>query len=67
MRKINFVFAIHFHQPVGQLKIDRVQERCYSLLLRVFKEFSELKFTVHINGPLLLQMIEYYPEWISEI
>ncbi len=64
-----FVFAIHFHQPTGQLKrvSDRVFENSYKLLLEVLKEFSDLKFTVHVSGPLLLYASEYYPDWLNEL
>jgi len=67
--KINFIFAIHFHQPVGQLKWinDRIYERSYKLLLEMFEKYADLKFTVHISGPLLLFFNEYYPEWINRI
>ncbi|MET1160202.1 MAG: alpha-amylase/4-alpha-glucanotransferase domain-containing protein [Thermoprotei archaeon] len=69
MNKINFIFLIHFHQPIGQLKwvLDRIYENSYKLLLNIFREFSDLKLTVHVSGPLLLYMSEYYPEWISGI
>ena len=60
MPRINFVFAIHFHQPTGQLKWinDRVYENSYKLLLDIFKKYADLKFTIHISGPLLLYMLE---------
>ena len=69
MPRINFVFAIHFHQPTGQLKWinDRVYENSYKLLLDIFKKYADLKFTIHISGPLLLYMLDYYPEWVDEI
>lgn len=69
MRRINFVFAIHFHQPHGQLKWinDRIYENSYKLLLDIFKRFADLKFTVHISGPLLNYLREYYMEWLSQI
>ncbi|MEM0355730.1 MAG: alpha-amylase/4-alpha-glucanotransferase domain-containing protein [Desulfurococcaceae archaeon] len=69
MPRINFVFAIHFHQPHGQLKWinERIYENSYKLLLDVFKQFSDLKFTIHISGPLLQYMKDYYPDWLYEI
>ncbi|WP_440059533.1 alpha-amylase/4-alpha-glucanotransferase domain-containing protein [Thermogladius sp. 4427co] len=62
-----FVFAIHFHQPWGQLKkvLDRIFENSYKLLLDVFREFSDLKYVIHVSGPLLLYAQEYYPEWLN--
>ncbi len=69
MPKVNFIFAIHFHQPVGQLKWinERIYENSYKLLLEVFKKYSSLHFTVHISGPLLFYMLDHHPEWISEM
>jgi len=67
--RINFVFAIHFHQPAGQLKWinERIHENSYKLLLEMFKKYSDLKFTVHVSGPLLLYMMEHHPDWLSEL
>ena len=65
----NFVFILHFHQPHGQLKYvnERVFENSYSMLLEVLKDYSDLKFTVHISGPLLLYLKEHHEEWLEEI
>jgi len=69
MPRINFIFALHFHQPTGQLKWvnDRVYQNSYRLLLEIFKQYPDLKFTIHISGPLLLYMNEHYPDWINEL
>jgi alpha-amylase/alpha-mannosidase (GH57 family) len=60
--KVNFIFAIHFHQPYGQLKWinEKIYRNSYMLLLRIFKEFPDLHFTIHISGPLLLYMLDTY-------
>lgn len=65
----NFIFILHFHQPHGQLKYvnERIYENSYKMLLDVFKEYSDLKFTVHISGPLLLYLKDQHPEWLEEI
>lgn len=69
MKKINFVFVIHFHQPTGQFKWvnEKIYNNCYRLLLDIFKKYADLKFTVHISGPLLSYMREHYPEWLNEM
>lgn len=69
MPRINFIFIIHFHQPVGQLEwvLERIYNNSYKLLLEVFKMFTDMKVAVHISGPLLLEMNERYPEWIDGI
>jgi len=65
----NFVFLIHFHQPIGQLRsvIERIYENSYKLLLDIFREYSDLKFAVHISGPLLLYMRENHPDWLQDL
>ncbi len=69
MPRINFIFVIHFHQPTGQLDwvFERIYENCYKLLLDVFKRYTDIRLTVHISGPMLLEMIDRYPDWISEM
>lgn len=66
---VNFIFILHFHQPHGQLKNvnDRIFENSYKMLLEVFKEYSDLKFTVHVSGPLLLYIKDSYNEWLEEL
>lgn len=65
----NFIFILHFHQPHGQLLRvnERIYENSYKLLLETFKEFSDLKFTVHISGPLLLYLRDHHPEWLEDM
>ncbi len=66
---VNFIFALHFHQPHGQLKWinERIFENSYRMLLDVVKRYSDLKFTVHISGPLLLYLKEHHSDWLEEI
>jgi len=65
----NFIFILHFHQPTGQLRYvnERIFENSYKLLLDIFREFSDLKFTVHISGPLLLYLKDNHPDWLEEM
>ncbi len=69
MARINFIFTIHFHQPTGQFKWvnERIYENSYKLLLEIFKNYADLKFTVHVSGPLLLYMLDYHRDWIDEL
>ncbi len=67
--RTTFIFVIHFHQPTGQLKwiLDRIQRNCYELLLRVFKNYPDIKLTLHFSGPLLKMWEKYYPEYLSDL
>ena len=60
MKKINFLFAIHCHQPVGNF--DHVFEesfsRCYEPFLDILLKHPAVRCSLHYTGPLL--------EWIEE-
>ncbi|MEM0199324.1 MAG: alpha-amylase/4-alpha-glucanotransferase domain-containing protein [Desulfurococcaceae archaeon] len=66
---VNFAFVLHFHQPHGQLKWinERIFENSYKLLLSIMRDYSDLKFVVHISGPLLLYLEEHHPDWLNEM
>ncbi|MEM1879300.1 MAG: glycoside hydrolase, partial [Desulfurococcaceae archaeon] len=66
---VKFAFVLHFHQPHGQLKWinERIFENSYKLLLSIMRDYSDLKYVVHISGPLLLYLEEYHPDWLNEM
>lgn len=65
----NFAFVLHFHQPHGQLKwiTEKIFENSYYLLLDVLKNYSDLRFVVHISGPLLMYSREHHPDWLEDL
>lgn len=67
--KTTFIFAIHFHQPIGQVKwvLDRVQKNSYEMLIDILEKHKDLPLTLHFSGPLLLQWEEYYPEFLERL
>ena len=60
MKKINFLFAIHNHQPVGNFEhvFEEVFNACYRPYFEVLKRFPEIKTAAHFSGPLL--------EWLKQ-
>lgn len=69
MRKTSFIFVLHFHQPLGQYRsvLERVQHNSYELLLRVLRDYRDLRLTLHFSGPLLRYWGEFYPDYLSEL
>ncbi|MEZ0394417.1 MAG: alpha-amylase/4-alpha-glucanotransferase domain-containing protein [Desulfurococcaceae archaeon] len=69
MALANFVFALHFHQPYGQIRAvsEGIFSRSYALLIEVMEEYSDLDFVVHVSGPLLLYLRERHPEWLGSL
>lgn len=60
MKKINFMFAIHNHQPVGNFGhvFEEVFKVCYQPYFEVLKRFPKIKTAAHFSGPLL--------EWLKQ-
>ncbi|AKG38851.1 hypothetical protein MA03_05655 [Infirmifilum uzonense] len=67
--KSTFIFILHFHQPIGQLKsiLRRIQSNSYEMLLDLFSYFKDLPLTLHFSGPLLLYWREYYPDYLERM
>ena len=67
--KSTFIFVLHFHQPLGQLRsvMDRIQSNSYEMLLNVFSQFRDVPLTLHFSGPLLLYWRKYYPEYLEKL
>ncbi|HLG29216.1 MAG TPA: alpha-amylase/4-alpha-glucanotransferase domain-containing protein [Candidatus Brocadiales bacterium] len=59
MKKINFVFAIHNHQPVGNFDnvIEDACNKAYQPFLDIMSKYPEIRFNMHFSGSLL--------EWIQ--
>ncbi len=69
MQTVNFVFAIHNHQPIGNF--DSVFEEAYRSAYRPFLEVLErhpsVRFTQHWTGTLLEWIADHHPELIDRI
>jgi len=69
MQTINFVFAVHNHQPIGNF--DSVFEEAfntsYKPFLDVLERHPSVKITQHWTGPLLEWIGANHPEFIDRI
>ncbi len=54
MKKIDLVFGIHLHQPVGNFEsvFRLAAEKSYIPFLKIVKDYPFFKFALHISGPL---------------
>ena len=50
-----FVFALHCHQPAGNLPqvMQEAYARCYEPLLQTIQRFPQVKVCLHMSGALL--------------
>src|SRR5665213_287442 len=60
MKKVNFIFGVHNHQPVGNFSqvFEALYDKSYEPFLRILHKHPKVKCTFHVTGPLL--------EWIEE-
>jgi hypothetical protein len=67
MKKINFMFAVHNHQPVGNFGhvFEDVFKVCYQPYFEVLEQFPEIKTAVHFSGPLLEWLKEHRPDYLE--
>ncbi len=67
MNKINFMFAIHNHQPVGNFGhvFEEVFKACYQPYFEVLKGFPKIKTAAHFSGPLLEWLKQHRPDYLK--
>ncbi|MCB1196117.1 DUF1926 domain-containing protein, partial [bacterium] len=69
MKKINFLFGIHCHQPVGNF--DHVFREsfqlCYEPFLDVLSRHPGVRCALHYTGPLLEWIEQNRPEYFDKI
>ncbi len=69
MDSINFIFAVHNHQPIGNFDFvfEEVYQKSYKPFLDVVEEFPEIKITQHYTGILIEWLQQHHPEFISRL
>lgn len=69
MKKINFAFGIHCHQPVGNFDFvfDEAYHKSYQPFLNVAEKFPEFKLNIHYTGILLEWIRMHYPGHIRQL
>lgn len=69
MKKINFIFGVHNHQPVGNFDFvfEMAMKKAYLPFLDVFEKFKNLKVAIHNSGCLLEWMEKNSPEYIDRV
>ena len=69
MKTIAFSFAVHNHQPIGNLEkvFEEAYRHSYEPFLDVLKRHPAVKFTQHWTGPLLEWLHNRHPAFIEEM
>lgn len=69
MNKVNFLFGIHNHQPVGNFGfvIEEAYEKSYKPFIETLEKFPNIKMAIHFTGWLLDELAKKYPDYIKKV
>jgi 4-alpha-glucanotransferase len=69
VKKINFIFGVHNHQPVGNFGqvFEALYDKSYEPFLSILRKHPKVKCTFHITGPLLEWIEENKPEYFKTL
>lgn len=69
MKKIQFIFGIHLHQPVGNFDwvFEDAYQKSYRPIIDTLKKYSSISVVIHISGSLIEWLEENHPEYLDEI
>ncbi len=68
-KKINLLFAVHNHQPVGNFAdvFRRGWENCYGPFLDTLEKNAQFRLALHYSGSLLEWLEENRPDFLSRL
>jgi 4-alpha-glucanotransferase len=66
---IRLLLGFHAHQPVGNFRhvIDDAVRRCYRPFLEILDRHPRVRFSLHVSGWLLEQLVGAYPDDVARI
>ena len=69
MNKVNTIFAIHNHQPIGNFDavFEEAYQHSYKPFLDVLSGHPSIRITQHWTGPLLEWLLRHHPETIERM
>lgn len=69
MKRINFILAIHNHQPVGNFNhiFEDAYQKSYLPFINILERHPSIKIALHYSGPLLDWLIEKHPELLERV
>ncbi|MCX7943844.1 MAG: DUF1926 domain-containing protein [Deltaproteobacteria bacterium] len=69
MDKMNLIFVVHNHQPVGNFHhvFESAYERSYKPFIDVLEKFPKIRIGLHISGPIYEWILKFRPEFIERL
>lgn len=69
MKKVQFIFGIHLHQPVGNFDwvFEDAFQKSYKPFIDTLKRYPSVAIVIHISGSLLEWLEENHPEYLDDL
>jgi alpha-amylase len=69
VKKINFVFGIHNHQPIGNFDFvfEDAFQKSYLPFIDVLERHPKIRIAIHFTGILLEWLIKNHPDYIPRV
>ncbi|NHZ85390.1 MAG: DUF1926 domain-containing protein [Planctomycetia bacterium] len=69
MKKVQFIFGIHLHQPVGNFDwvFEDAFQKSYKPFIDTLKRYPSIAIVIHISGSLLEWLEEHHPEYLDDL
>ncbi len=69
MPKVQFIFALHNHQPVGNFEsvAEEAYHKSYLPFIQLLQKYPQLKITLHYTGILYQFFEKHHPEFIDTL
>lgn len=69
MKKVQFIFGIHLHQPVGNFDwvFEDAFQKSYNPFLNTLKRYPSIAIVIHISGSLLEWLEDHHPEYLDDL
>jgi len=69
LKKVQFIFGIHLHQPVGNFDwvFEDAYQKSYKPFIKTLKKYPSISLVIHISGPLLDWLEKNHPDYLEEI
>ncbi|MEK6590561.1 MAG: alpha-amylase/4-alpha-glucanotransferase domain-containing protein [Nitrospinota bacterium] len=67
--KINFLFGIHNHQPIGNFDavFEESFKRCYLPFIEILERHPKIRISIHYSGPLIEWIEKNAPRFFDKI
>ena len=69
MKKVQFIFGIHLHQPVGNFDwvFEDAFQKSYKPFIDILKQYPSIAIVIHVSGSLLEWLEENHPEYLDDL